>query len=407
MKLSKPSINQLQQTNQTTQTASTNQTAQTGNIGQIGDLPTPPIGQLPTPVICPKPIDGSLSESDLARVAGVGGQGLRGTGTLKGEVALQKRGKVEFGIATLYEVPVLITANKGNSSEVTFELDITPAQARALEGTTVEIQGTIDKDSPYTGSISGATIGKQHGVKAGSWQQLGGKIENRQLFGPGGEAPPSGSYLVLHEPIIVDGQEVKELFVGKELKDGSEAKLSGRIDVGSFGGVEVPPTNYLQLTGVSDLIAGEPAFDGKVFTDNKGKELEVLSWYPPEVADIPSTIFVLDQGHDKAWVGRSGGFIPPWMNGFHGFRESRAISNPTAADRAAVQFDANNDPISAATGKKLDLVSIDEPPPGMADGLTDAWYYNRDTDAMYRLQTGGIAGFNHHMTQVVRPNSEE
>jgi hypothetical protein len=242
-------------------------------------------------------------------------------------------------------------------------------------------------------------------VKLGSYAALSGKIENRSLVGIGGEAPPSGSYLVLDKPISVDGQPVKELFVQRwpELTDGAQVKLNGRLDKGTWGGVETPESSYFALSGVSNLTAGEPKFDGKFFTDSAGKQLSVLSYNRPLIMDAPAQIFVLDQGNDRAHLGSMGGFIPPYMNPFHGFSGSVAIENPTQADRDGVIQGPLGEPISAATGKKLVLVGEEGnnvvPFPDM---MSHRWYMDEDKKEIYRLDSGGIAGFISHMSQVIR-----
>ncbi len=172
--------------------------------------------------------------------------------------------------------------------------------------------------------------------------------------------------------------------------------------MGSYGGVETRGGSYVELTGISNVGAGEPLFDGRTYTSSaSGKELDVLAWTRPFIADVPATIWVLDPGQDKAFVGSSGGFIPPNMNPFHGFRGQVSMVPPTAADERAVKWQGDK-PVDSATGKELSLVHRDEMPGGVADGMGSSWYINADTQTLYRFLEGGIAGFQHHMDQVVR-----
>ena len=393
-----------QQAQKTDQAAST---AQTSTAQQPGDIfgGSPNVGQTTpvTPVICPQPI-GDLSPAELERVASVGGEGIRGNGTLRGEIGLMKIGEVNGWMATLSEKPVLITSGKGTPDQVHFVLDIPPSKARALEGKQVDVSGLIDKDSATTGKITGANVAGQTGFKAGDWTPLSGKIENRQLFGPGGEAPPSGAYLVLDTSVEVDGKSVSAIFVGgaKTYPEGTQVTLNGRLDQGSYGGVETPPRSYVQLTGVTDLTAGEPSFDGQKFTNDAGKTLPVLSYNRPMLADAPARIWVLDQGNDTAFLGSSGGFVPPWVNPFHGFRAAKPIDYPTQTDRDSIAFNDDGQPFVKATGDKLALIGQDSMPPDVADGMGHSWYLDPKTDTAYRFANGGIAGFSNFMDQIVR-----
>ncbi len=400
-------IHKNQTANQTANTTSqsANSTKQTGNVQQATDIFGGPNVQQTTPikpVICPQPT-ADLSAAELERVAAVGGEGIRGNGTLKGELALMKIGEVNGFIATLSEKAVLITSGKGTPDQVHFVLDTHSGKVRNLEGKQVEVSGLIDKDSATTGTITGAKLGGQVGFQSGDWTPLTGKVENRQLYGPGGEAPPHGAYLVLDKPIQVNGETVKEVFVdaNKTYADGASVELNGRLDPSSFGGVEIPPTGFIRLTGVTDLTAGEPKFDGKTFTNSHGKELPVLSYNRPELYDAPARIWVVDQGNDKAWVGASGGMVPPDMNRFHGLRGSRAIEYPTQTERDAISFDDAGQPFVKASGDKLELIGQSPTPQGYPDEMTHAWYLDPKTDTAYRFQNGGIAGFSNHMDQIV------
>jgi hypothetical protein len=270
-------------------------------------------------------------------------------------------------------------------------------------GMSAEVQEQFGVAFVRVGKTSSATD-----VKLGTYTEMSGKIENRSLVGPGGEAPPSGSYLVLDKPISVEGKQVKEVYVQHwpELTEGAQVKLNGRVDRWTYGGVETPSASVISLSGVSNLSAGEPKFDGKVFTDDQGKTLQQLSYMAPMIMDAPAQIFVLDQGHDKAWLGSMGGMMPPDMNPFHGFRDSAKIEEPTEADRNGVVQGPDGTPRNAQTLKKL--VSIGEDPmegPPYPDMMTSRWYMDEDANKIYRLDSGGIAGMINNMAQVIRlPN---
>jgi len=391
-------------TSQTAQAApiSTPKPTQSG-ADSIGQLP-------PTPVICPKPLGRELDAEQIKLISGVGGAGIKGYGTLTGEIAVLTRFKQDAPGTIGYEEQkaVLITHGKGSRSQVSFQLDLDPQAAKAVEGQLVQVSGDLEKTSMYGGKVSGAQLGESLGIKPGSYTQVSGSVENRQLVGIGGEAPPSGSWLVLDKPLTVGGEQIAELYLGQDAyADGASVKLNGRIDLGSWGGVETPPSRYYSLSGVSDLGRNEPIYDGQGFTSSvSGKPLDTLSWTRPLVTDIPATVWILDQGQDKAFIASMGGFIPPWMNPFHGIREARAIELPTAADRAKIGVSADGAPYVKATGDKLELISKEEPPPGTADGMSQAWYLDAKTQELYRFASGGIAGFVLHMEQVVRGASE-
>jgi hypothetical protein len=194
-------------------------------------------------------------------------------------------------------------------------------------------------------------------VKSGTYRALHGKVINQTLYGPGGEAPPSGEYLKLSTPISVDGKATDQIYLGhkKELV-GKTVTLNGRLDIGTYGGVETRPGTYVQLSGVSNLTAGEPRFDGVNFTGAGKKKLPVVSLpYPAMLADAPGGIMVIDQGKDHAYIGTMGGFIPPQANPFHGFRARRLIKPATAKHQAEAVMDSNGR-VRTAAGKEIPMV---------------------------------------------------
>lgn len=402
MKTSKlgPSLPPVSQTAQTPEVANSSQTAQVPvDKLQVGprpggqlNLPNPNVGDYK-----------ALDAEQLQMVAQVGGVDIRGPGTLTGIIGMAKVREVNFGIATQVEKPVLVTANAGTDKQVHFLLDLSASEAMALAGQKVSISGQINKETAQVGKITGATLAKVGGFPAGTYARVAGRVEDRQLMGIGGEAPPSGAWLVLDVPLKVASREVTELFLGDaNLKAGVRADLNGRLDLGTWGGVETAGGSYVALTGISNIGAGEPMFDGQTFTSSaSGKELEVLAWNRPLMYDAPAKIFVLDPGQDTAFLGASGGMRPREMNPFLGFSGRVAMVPPTEAEVRSIKWQ-NDTPVDVATNKKLDLLHRDEMPDGVADGMASSWYINADTLALYRFLDGGIAGFAHHMDQVVR-----
>lgn len=86
----------------------------------------------------------------------------------------------------------------------------------------------------------------------GEHLSVSGKIDDRTLAGPGGEAPPSGSYLVLVEPLIVGSSKVNDIFLeGRKFDQGKNAKLYGRLEARSYGGIETGSHPYIALSGIS------------------------------------------------------------------------------------------------------------------------------------------------------------
>ena len=70
----------------------------------------------------------------------------------------------------------------------------------------------------------------------------------------GGESPPSGRFLFLDEPIIVDGKLVKEILLDygfSQTGAGKHVELRGRVEVRTFEGVESGDGEYVALSAVS------------------------------------------------------------------------------------------------------------------------------------------------------------
>lgn len=335
-----------------------------------------------------------LTDKQLAEIAEIGAEGMSGQGRLTGEICLDGH-KV-----------LLITAHKGTRSQVSFLLDIPENKGKHLEGQQVTVSGLLHKTTPWVGSISHTTlVGRpaEHHMP-GEHVTLSGKIDNRRLMGPGGEAPPSGSYLVLTKPIRVGSVAVRELYLeGKELEQDKAFMLYGRLEARSWGGVETGAHNYTALSGISDVGAGEPLFDGVQFLSARtGTHLRSFIVRRNDIFDAPNAIVVLDTALAKGFLGSMGGRMVPSFNPFHGFNASTPITEPTDAERAAIVFNKEGTPIVVATGHELLKVGEETPPAGTADMFTYTWYFDNEATTLYTFVTGGIAGFVNRMSAVVQ-----
>lgn len=347
----------------------------------------------------------TLSPEELERVSGVGGEGLAGHGRLRGTVELRQAGATTAQFAKQTRAPVLVTANPGTRSEVSFALDLGLKKAEALVGKEISIDGFIEKTTPYQGKISNAQPVETGGagLQPGTLLRLEGEVKTKEFMAIGGEAPPSGQWLELSAPIEIAGQMTKELylFAGDRIASGP-AKLHGRLDVGTYGGVETPEARYAQLSGISDTGRGEPLFDGQQFVNAAGDTLAQLADPRPSWVDAPAHVFVLDPSAATVFLARMGGFIPPWVNPFHGFTGTAKLEPATAGDRAKLGFGADGAPFSVATGTPLFHVGDVETPGAVANGITTRYYLDDDTKTIYGIQEGGFAGFHNHVAEVVR-----
>jgi hypothetical protein len=240
--------------------------------------------------------------------------------------------------------------------------------------------------------------------KQGEYVTLSGVIDNRKPIGVGGEVPPAGSYLILDRHVHAGHFSVWEVYLlGRRFAEGEHKKLFGRLDAVPYGGVETPQRSYVRLSGISDLDAGEPYFDGAVFHSAvDGAVLQMLGWSErPRRIGAPNTIAVLDGAPRRAFMGTMSGGLPPTISPFHGFDSSSPIETPTEADRAAVRITEQALPISTATGKPLTEVGGQSPPPGTADMFAYSWYLDRATETIYGFVSGGFAGFIMRLNTVI------
>ena len=184
---------------------------------------------------------------------------------------------------------------------------------------------------------------------------------------------------------------------------GHHLQAYGRIELRAIGGVETPLHRYAALSGVSDVGAGEPRFDGLQFhSASNGAHLRVLVIRRRDIYDAPNAIVVLDVPAGRAFLGSMGGMQMPDRNPFHGFGASTSILTPTDAERATVRFNAKDEALDAATGQPLLFLDREVPPPNVVDGLTTAWYFDPAREIVYSFLSGGIAGFHNRMATLMR-----
>jgi hypothetical protein len=238
---------------------------------------------------------------------------------------------------------------------------------------------------------------------------LSGQIDEREPIGIGGEAPPAGSYLILDRPIRVGRSAIKEVYLsGRRFAEDDHKKLYGRLDVGHYGGVETPQRSYYLLSGISDLDACEPYFDGAQFHGaTNGEVLPVFVLVRQDLFDAPNQIAVLDRAQGRAFIGFMGGFIPSSANPFHGFQTSVPIEAPTEADEAAFSLTEQALPISAATGEPLEEVGRVTPPATAADAFTYSWYFDPATGTIFGFVSGGLAGYVMRLDTVIHTGLHE
>lgn len=340
-----------------------------------------------------------LTAEQLAAVAGVGGEGICGYGALTGELAASD------------DRLRLITAHRGTRSEVSFDLELAASKLDLSALGPLTIYGLVRKATPYTGTIRRAHVvhrPQDPDLVPGAHLRLTGRVDNRELVAIGGEAMPSGSYLVLTAPIRVGGCATSEVFLEHPVfRPGAALTAYGRLELRSVGGVETPLRHYAALSGVSDLTANEPWYDGFQFHSAlTGASLRVLVIRRAGMFDAPDAVVVLDPAQARAFFGAMGGFMPPGRNPFHGFAAQVDITVPTDADRAAVIFDAGGQAVDAESLEPLILLAREEPPPNTADMFTHEWYYDPVHDVIYHFVSGGIAGFINRLQSVIHGPGE-
>lgn len=337
-----------------------------------------------------------LTDVELKEVAEIGGAGLVGYGTLTGELVADPGGKIR-----------LVTHARGTRSEVSFTVDAAVARIDLLPGHRVRVFGLIHKVTEWVGTIRRAQILHDHTDAEwvpGMHVEVAGVVDNRQPVAIGGEAMPSGSYLRLAHHIHLSGVVYEELALEHApFPQGHHLQAYGRIELRKIGGVETPLHRFAALSGISDIGAGEPRFDGIQFhSATNGAHLRVLVVRRLDIYDAPNTIVVLDVPAGRAFMGSMGGMQMPDRNPFHGFSVSASIHTPTDAERATVRFNAKGEAIDAASGQALVFLDREVPPPNVIDGLTTAWYFDPAREIVYSFLNGGVAGFHNRMATLMR-----
>jgi hypothetical protein len=336
-----------------------------------------------------------LTQEELKAVSSVGGVGLQGFGVLQGQLQFLARSRRV----------ILITANPGTRSEVSFLTDLPPRSVSASSSRRMAVAGFIRKRSPYTGTLTRAcVVGKSPmDRKPGQYLVLEGMIEDRSPMAIGGEAPPSGSWLVLRSPIHLGRFLIREVYlVHKLLPAGTRALLHGRLGLSEYGGTETPRRTYATLSGISDLAAGEPLYDGRRFWSQESDEpLRMLVLDQAHQVDAPSRILVLEEARQLAHVGTWGGLQPEANSPFHGFYAKAAIAHPSQADLAAIRFDAQRKPVDVATGEPLRELAQEGPETPHPDAMYTSYYWSEHAETVYVMLTGGIAGFLNFVQWVI------
>lgn len=336
-----------------------------------------------------------LTPKELKAVSGTGGVGFQGFGVLQGELKFLHRSLRV----------ILVTAHAGTRSEVSFLTDLPAEAVSSSSSKRVAVAGIIRKPSPYSGTITGAgVVGKSaKDRQPGQYLVIEGTIENRQPVAIGGEAPPSGSWLILSSPIRIDKLVVREVYLAdKLLPSGTKALLHGCLGLREYGGVETPRRAYATLSGTSDLAAGEPYFDGKQFWSQESQEpLRMLVLDQGHLVDATSRIAVLEEARQLAHIGTWGGRQLAALSPFHGFYARAAIELPTEADLAAIRFDAQHRPVDAATGEPLRELAHAGPETPYPDAMYTTYFWDEHTETVYVMLNGGIAGFHNHVQSVI------
>lgn len=314
-----------------------------------------------------------LEKAELKAIAGKGGAGLKGAGTLKGELTLV-RGR-----------PLLITANKGKKDEVHFRLDLPVAKAEALAGKTLHIAGELKKETDTDGRIVGAKVVVPPKVqRPGDHVVIVGRAVNRLAAPMAVDGLPPGTYVRLAQPLQVGNTLVKELRLWNDAHpDGVKVHLSGRLDRKEYGGLATKKGEYFELSGTSDLGLGEPRFDGKAFKDLDGEQLISVKVEAPPPMLAPAQLLVLNPTQRMAFIGAWGGRIPQWVNPFHGFMSTTAIRDPHPEEVARFKVVRGK---GSMDGKVL--VRLGDKGPEGGEPPTEAHFLDRATATVYQAGLG-------------------
>jgi hypothetical protein len=275
-------------------------------------------------------------------------------------------------------------------------------------GRPVVLLGTwCERDGDYLLCVEWGYVvdGSQRHFSPGDYVILSGTINQRAPVGIGGEAPPSGNWLVLPKPIRIGRLRTDSIYLATQQPyvEGYSARFHGRVSKSYFGGVERPRTPYAVLTGISNLRVGEPIYDGKEFRSAvDGRPLRALVLEPDQIAlDAPSTVVVLVPERLIAHVGTIGGFLPPEQSQFHGFYTQVPMLEATDADRLSILFNEQNEAVSAVTGEPLLVLDREDPEHSYPDALHTVYLYDDDARTVYEVISGGLAGFRNRIQHVI------
>ena len=207
-------------------------------------------------------------------------------------------------------------------------------------------------------------------------------------------------FLALDKAIRIDNAVIDrvELFAGPELAAGP-ARLSGQVNLREL---EVHPVQYqVTLSGISNLAAGEPRYDGNDFFNAAGDKLAKLSYDVPNMYDGPSRVFALDG--NLAHIGSGGGMRRNQdVSWFHGFSATAPITDPSRGDYQAIRTAADGTATNAAGAEltRIGKVTTQGGGPNPVP-LTTIWFYDAQAQAAYGVQYGNLARPNGVLTQVI------
>ncbi len=195
-----------------------------------------------------------------------------------------------------------------------------------------------------------------------------------------GRANSDGAWLELARPMLVEGQLVREVYLGDQgTAAGTELELHGRFDLRKG-----QHASFVALTGRTVPSKGEPSFDGVNFTSVDGQALPHLTYYGnPMIADLPSLLLVPDPKQKALFFGHLGGFIPSDGNPFGGFQGRVEVTGLTLADSAKASWPLGAERPHGPSGPLARL--------GTAEG-GPSWWLDRDSKTAWRFETKTVDG---------------
>lgn len=148
-----------------------------------------------------------------------------------------------------------------------------------------------------------------------------------------------------------------------------------------------------------------PIYDGSLFRSAiNGEILRALILNPENIAaDAPSVVVVIEPLLQTVFLGMLGGFyVGSSRSDFHGFYAQTPLEKPTDVDLEAIYFDEEGDAHSTVTGESLLLLANEGPEKPHPDALYSRFLYDDAIDIIYKVDTGGIAGFNNRIDYVIQ-----